>query len=637
MKRRSGFALVFLLALAVAIGQLSVPGAREVTARPAEDAPRKFAFLIGVSAYDNKNLANLSSAERDITELEKELRAGGYDEVFTLLGSAKGENKATAENCRKAFQKLLARKLTKRDLLVVALAGHGQQTKPSPDAKESEPFFCPKDADPADATSLIAINDWLDLIDQKGAGTNLLLVDACRSDPDPSRGRSGGIDGNRIRLPKDPNRDPNSSGGTVVFFACSRGQQAYESEKADGGLKDSKGGHGVFFHFVLKGLRGEARNERSQKVTWDRLVSYVKEGIDQEFETLVPNKTKQTPHAVGTLAGSADLLPPPAKSDEVTEPSQWKGQTRNIIVRTLKCGDTTMEFVKIPAGSFKMGSPESDKDAESDEKPQHTVTFTKPLWVAKYPVTKGQFAAFVKAKGHVTEAETDKEGAFGFDGKSFVKGATYSWKETGWAQTDRHPVVNVTWNDAAAFCGWLSSQNGIKPSFQKIDGKWDLTDYKKPMGIRLLTEAEYEYATRGGETSIYFPGDKPDSLKGFANVGDQSLKAKKIESRDKFSYFDFDDEEPFTSRVGKYSPNGFGLYDMTGNVFSWCADGYDPKLYSRGNVTDPGAAIDSEHKYRVLRGGSWDGSPGSCRAAYRSLIVPGFRRYSVGFRVVLDL
>ena len=308
-----------------------------------------------------------------------------------------------------------------------------------------------------------------------------------------------------------------------------------------------------------------------------------------------------------------------ADSDEKDEEYTWKKETRKRTVKSIILGGEKVEFVKVPAGNFMMGSDkEKDKDAQEDEQPRHKVTFTKPLWVAKYPVTKGQFAAFVKAKPYESEAESDGKGGYGYDGKEFKKDKEFTWKNTGWDQTDRHPVVNVTFNDAEAYCAWASKQS--------------------KRTVRLLNEAEYEYANRGGESTIYITGDDAESLKGFANVGDQSLKAKKIELRDKYPYFEFDDGESFTSPAGKYKPNGFGLYDMTGNVYSWCGDFYDVKLYTprKDGVTDPKANLDGVQRYRILRGGSWSGYPVFCRASYRTYLGPGVRFIGIGFRVVLD-
>jgi len=303
-----------------------------------------------------------------------------------------------------------------------------------------------------------------------------------------------------------------------------------------------------------------------------------------------------------------------ADSDEKDEEYTWKKETRKRTVKSIILGGEKVEFVKVPAESFVMGSPDSDKDAQDRERPQHTVKFTKPLWVAKYPVTKGQFAAFTKAAKYETEAEGDGKGGYGYDGTKFEQSKDYSWKNTGWTQTDNHPVVNVTWNDAEAYCKWAAKESKT--------------------GIRLLNESEYEYANRGGSKTVYITGDDIASLEGYANVSDKSAKAK-------FNYFTaapFDDGYVFSSPVGKFKLNGFGLCDMTGNVWSWCGDWFDAKLYERGSVTDPKAHAGSEQKYRVLRGGSWNDDPRSCRAANRSgIIAPDDRYYGGGFRVCVAL
>jgi formylglycine-generating enzyme required for sulfatase activity/predicted Ser/Thr protein kinase len=303
--------------------------------------------------------------------------------------------------------------------------------------------------------------------------------------------------------------------------------------------------------------------------------------------------------------------PTPPGDGGKLEDFTWKGEARQRTVTTLRFGGENVEFVSIPAGTFTMGSPADEPDSSDDEKPQHTVTFTRPLWVAKYPITKGQFAAFVTAMAYKTEAEEDGVGGWGFDEATlkYERNPKYTWRNTGWPQTDPHPVVNVTYKDATAYCDWATKQAN------------------RP--LRLLSEAEYEYANRSGSAARYPTGDDPLSLEGYANVADRSVKAKLAD----LTTIDFADGFPFTSPVGQFLPNGFGLFDMTGNVRSWCGDTYDAKLYARGNVTDPTANIQSGEINYVHRGSSWEDYGWNSRAAYRVNLEPNGRCSRVGFRV----
>jgi len=439
------------------------------------------------------------------------------------------------------------------------------------------------------------LGDVLDKLDGCKCRT-LILADMCREIFDPNKGAKGrGLDPDNLKLPKN----------TAILFGCESTQSSFVNKE----LK-----HSLFTYAVLEVLR-ESR-AAGKPLLWSGLVNGVEEKFGSDkYKKLMGDDRQQSPVErkadLKATALAAAVAPP---TEEKVESYTWKGQEKKRTVRTLKFGNSTMEFVKVPAGSFKMGSPESDKEAAADEKPQHKVTFTKPLWVARYPVTKGQFAAFVAAKSYQTEAESDGKGGYGFDGKEFKQAEKFTWKETGWAQTDQHPVVNVSWNDAEKFTSWASGASGNK--------------------VRLLTEAEYEYANRGDTQTIYITGGKIDDLEGYANVSDKSAKAK----FDSFTAAPFDDGEVFTSRVGKYKANGFGLYDTTSNVWSWCADWYDAKLYARGDTSNPVANQDCEQKYRILRGGSWYGNyPWFCRAGYRFGVAPTHRWNFVGFRVCVAL
>ena len=163
----------------------------------------------------------------------------------------------------------------------------------------------------------------------------------------------------------------------------------------------------------------------------------------------------------------------------------------------------------------------------------------------------------------------------------------------GFEQTDQHPVVNVSWNDAVAFAEWLSRKEGKT--------------------YRLPTEAEWEYACRAGTTTRYFCGDDAEGLaevgkrRGWDGPGKVSRLDVTIAARDGFVY---------TAPVGRYRPNAWGLHDMHGNVWEWCWDWYGADYYkalTRGRPAGPLEAAD-----RVIRGGSWSSDPRHCRSADRS-------------------
>jgi formylglycine-generating enzyme required for sulfatase activity len=313
--------------------------------------------------------------------------------------------------------------------------------------------------------------------------------------------------------------------------------------------------------------------------------------------------------AVATMALAAFLLPMlgRAADDAPAAPGDKE------YVNSLK-----MKLVLIPKGTFLMGSPEDEEDRQDNEGPRHEVEITRAFYMGAYPVTKGQFAAFVKDAGYKTEAEADGQGGYGYDAanKRLVgRDRKYSWRETGFEQGDDHPVVNVTWNDAREFCRWLSKKEG--------------------KAYELPTEAEWEYACRAGTTTRYWCGDAEESLKGNANVADASLKDKYPDATWAASW---DDSFPFTSPVGKFKANPWGLYDMHGNVWQWCADRYGP--YQKESIKDPNREDynkdpQKNKEFLILRGGSWGGGPRDCRSANRYDVVPSNRLCTNGFRVVL--
>ena len=226
-------------------------------------------------------------------------------------------------------------------------------------------------------------------------------------------------------------------------------------------------------------------------------------------------------------------------------------------------GGVEMKMVLIPAGEFTMGSPDSDKDARGDEKPQHRVRITKPFHLGKYEVTQEQWEAVMG------------------NNPSAFKGA-------------RNPVEQVSWDDCQKFLDTLSAKTAGQ------GGKFVLP-----------TEAEWEYACRGGSATRFSFGDATRGLGEDAWYGDNS--------------------DQKTHPVGAKKPNAWGLYDMHGNVWEWCADWYDEKYYS--NTATDDLQGPSSGSRRVLRGGSWRIPAGVCRSAGRDSGMLGYRGTGLGFRV----
>ena len=261
-------------------------------------------------------------------------------------------------------------------------------------------------------------------------------------------------------------------------------------------------------------------------------------------------------------------------------------------------------MVVIPQGEFTIGTPVSEVGRGTDENPQQAVTVGYTLAVGKYPVTRGEFAAFVKDTVQTLGACEH------CDGKSFRVEEGIRWNNT-FHQTDRHPMVCVNWDDAQAYVRWLSRKTGKH--------------------YRLLSEAEWEYAARAGTTTAWYWGDSEADQCRYANGADLSAKAQGVTAA---RFVNCDDKYPETSPVGSFRPNAFGLFDMAGNVGEWVEDCYHD-TYS-GAPTNGGAVetcLQKFHNARVIRGGGWISIPAWVRSASRDVEVPSLRSDSSGFRV----
>jgi formylglycine-generating enzyme required for sulfatase activity len=243
-------------------------------------------------------------------------------------------------------------------------------------------------------------------------------------------------------------------------------------------------------------------------------------------------------------------------------------------------------MIWLPGGTFTMGSPKGV--GADDEHPAHGVTLSHYA-VGEHPVTVGEFRRFFEATGYRTEAE-EGDGAYVYDRKGeWNQMQDASWRNPYMSQDDTHPVVCISWNDAHAYCRWLTAQTG--------------------QTYGLLTEAQWEYACRAGSGTAYCFGDEAEGLEAYAwfdrNAGDG------------------------TRPVRTKAPNAWQLHDMHGNVWEWCEDWFGD--YSSDSQQDPSGPESGSS--RVVRGGSWSGDAGGCRSAYRGGFVPSGRGGYLGFRL----
>jgi formylglycine-generating enzyme required for sulfatase activity len=262
---------------------------------------------------------------------------------------------------------------------------------------------------------------------------------------------------------------------------------------------------------------------------------------------------------------------------------------RNLRDRSVDGADCRAcpELTVVRGGPFVMGSPAAEPGRNDNEGPQHLVIFAEPIAVSRFPVTRGEFAAFVKAKNYNAPA-----GCNSWSGSDWTQQNDRSWQLPGFDQNDRHPVVCVSWFDAKAFVDWLSATTGKR--------------------YRLLSEAEWEYAARAGSQTAFAFGDDEAALSEFA------WYRANADGR--------------THPVDSKKPNAFGLFDLHGNVRQWCQDNWHGNY--RGAPTDGSAwQGGGDVSRRVLRGGSWNSEPSDLRVARRGLSLPEYRYNYVGFRV----
>ena len=533
--------------------------------------PTRRAVVVGVNDYQHERLPSLKYAEADAVGLDEVLRAAGYD-VTLLVSSVKDAGRTpTKANIDDSVAAVL-KACRKGDTVVLAFAGHGLQFDGQPDA-----FFCPADARPLkDQTdSLVSLQAIYAQMKGSFAGMKVLLVDACRNDPEVTRGVRSGLTADAA--PKPPQ-------GVAALFSCKAGERAYEHDS----LK-----HGVFFHHVLDGLRGKAKDGDGE-VTFAALAGYVSKKVAKQVPTLVGEGAMQSPTLKAEYSTEPVLLTAP--SSATVPPTgvigkEPKPETPAIAGKEPKPGEeidieiakeVKMTFCWIPAGEFWMGAAEGEAVAYKDEFPQRKLTMSG-FWLGKTEVTQEQYEAVL--------------------GKNPSR---YKGKKL--------PVETISWDDTQYF-------------FKKLKDVKKPEDYEKCV-FGLPSEAQWEYACRGNakaekKTTPFYFGTKLNGTE--ANCDGKSPYGTTTKGDDLA-------KTTFVGRYAKLEPHLWGLCDMHGNVREWCEDYYGSydKVFG---TKDPVQIVKQNTDSRVSRGGSWLSSANSCRSAFRCSASPGSSADNGGFRM----
>jgi formylglycine-generating enzyme required for sulfatase activity len=454
-------------------------------------AGENYAFLVAAGNYDKKELNPLKYSCADVIRFRDALvQAGVKEENIVVMHDGEPRLPARylpeAKKIREELALLLAQ-LEKDDSLIVALAGHGVQFE-----GERRSYFCPADARLAERETLIALDEIYQQIDECAATRKLLLVDACRNDPQSELSRSRPTV--KLESVTRPQDEPVPQ-GIIALFSCREGQRSFEHP-------DLK--HGLFFHSILEGWQGAADADRNGKLTLDELAVYSKVKTQtlarQEF------KASQIPQQKGEFSGVWVLRELGAGRSIPYDPKVHRKLPAGLRAKAATGADASgwpievvserdgAEMVLVPPGSFTMGSNDKPEDG-----PQHEVTL-RAYYIDKFEVTNGRYKIFVEQQGN----RTNTQWQLGADRK-------------GIGGKQDHPVVSLDWEDAQAFCRWAGKQ--------------------------LPTEAQWERAARGSGTGPFPWGDSvargrcnaygaSDGFESTAPVGKFSLGASQTGCHD---------------------------------------------------------------------------------------------------------
>lgn len=260
----------------------------------------------------------------------------------------------------------------------------------------------------------------------------------------------------------------------------------------------------------------------------------------------------------------------------------------------------------VPAGEFRMGAADDFIERLPTEEPHHWVTIPRTFAIGRFEITRAQFALFIRETGYEIESGCV---FWNLERRNWDNDPKRTWQSPGFPQGEDHPAVCVPWTAAKAYAEWLARKTG------------------KP--YRLPSEAEWEYAARAGTTGRWYWGHQLAQACEYANLSDAAAKA----SYAHWATFECDDRHPYTSPVGSFKPNAFGLHDVIGNAWEWTEDCWN--ISYRGAPSDGRPWLEGDCAKRVARGTSWLTGTRFSRITFRLDNPPGYRMVQFGFRVGL--
>lgn len=567
-RRRRSAAIFVVISLAVACS--FGPIGRAWGQRP---KGKKYALLVGVDRYGKGTLLpGLTYPQRDVEGLSDVLLDSGYDKDDVVVMTRKSgvedfDLLPTADHVRNQLT-LLLKLLKPGDTILILLCGHGVMLDaPAPEGEvpTSKSFFCPMDADlrVKDLAKLIAFDEFFEALSRSKATTKLLLVDACRNELKAApEARAPGIS-----MPPPPAPPPS----VAALYACSEKEVSWEDSALGGG-------HGVFSHFVIEGLKGAADKENgngNNETTLSELTDYVQDNVIKFVRKR--HAVSQEPRLLGNVGQILLRVGRPVGRVLIRSDGVEPGEERDDNLLSMK-------FCWCPNGNFRMGSPFTEPERHDDEGPVQ-VSIRNGFWMGKYEVTQSDWQKIV---GRSLE-----------DQRKLSNGRPVS-------EGPRLPICYVNQADASGFCRALTA---VERQEGRLPAGW---------AYRLPTEVEWEYACRSGADAATSFGDGLSGL-------DANFDGNKPYNGGRFGPY----VRGFTP-VGNYRPNAWGLHDMHGNVWEWCLDYFEVDI--QGGV-DPVGRLDGP--VRAIRGGGWYDSGKACRAAYRGNTSPESRFPHLGFRVIM--